>query len=199
MDRFFRLDLPVLVFARNVLVLSLLGLVPLLAVFVLRTPGFAELLLGNGEALRLFLRQVVTNGLPVVFVVNYASLFFFAALAEGRRLGPGLVLLGDPLLRVVLFVGLHALIYPLSADWFGSFGGDRMLALHVVGPTLVRSAQFGNISGVYLYATLAGALPLYAAAMTRMGWLRWPLALGVFALAAALLTGAAELIVRLQG
>lgn len=46
---------------------------------------------------------------------------------------------------------------------FGSFGGDPLQALRVAGPTLVQAAAFGNLSGVYLYATLISALPLHMA------------------------------------
>ena len=68
-------------------------------------------------------------------------------------------------MRVALFIILHAVIYTVSADWFGSFGGSRLTALRVVAPTLAQSALFQNISCVYLYATLVSALPLYVAAI----------------------------------
>lgn len=163
MNRYFATELPFWKFARNTLIVSCLALFSLLAIFVLRTPGFATHLLNSGPAFVRFLRQVVTNGLPVVFLVNYLSFFLFAVGVRARGKGaiPARYLLIDLLLRAVLFIGLHALIYALSADWFGSFGGDPVVALRVVGPTLVRSAYFENISGVYLYATLVGALPLY--------------------------------------
>ena len=70
--------------------------------------------------------------------------------------------------RVAVNVGPHALIYVLSADWYGSFGGDRMQALQVVGPTILNSAFFGNISGVYLYATLVSAVLLYTTAIEQI-------------------------------
>lgn len=110
------------------------------------------------------------------------------------------------------------MIYFISADWFGSFGADRWQALQVVGPPLVRSALFENISGVYLYATLVSALPLYATVMARSlekgtgrpEWLwgfvyKLPgklgpilLALVLFASFTLVLTGAAAVIVKLQ-
>ena len=98
----------------------------------------------------------------------------------------------------------------VSADWFGSFGGSRLTALRVVAPTLARSALFENISGVYLYATLASAVPLYATAFRgkdrffgapfRFRGRTGPVlaALALFVLVAALLTIAAKLIMRLQ-
>lgn len=167
MERYFAIDMPFWRFARNTLVVSCLGLLPLLLLFILRTPGFGAHLLNSGPALSRFLRQVITNGLPVVFAVNYLSFFLYAAGNARRTDGPvpmRLVLIDLPA-RVVLFIVLHAVIYFLSADWFGSFGGDHWQALRVVGPTLVRSALFENISGVYLYATLVSALPLYVSVM----------------------------------
>ena len=160
-----------------------------------------------------FLRQVVTNGLPVVFVVNYVSFFLFAFMqrTDRKHRDPAVFVLLDLSIRAVLFIGLHALIYVFSADWFGSFGGSRATALSVVAPTLARSALFENISGVYLYATMVSALPLYVSAINQSTSLRplvglFPQKTGaaVFALLALLLsvvslTLVAELIAHLQG
>lgn len=171
MQRFFSLEMPFSRFAWNTMLVSLAGLLPLLAIFVALTPGFATALSENRQALERFLRQVVTNGLPVVFVVNYLAFFLYASTnARGnleRR--PGLVLFLDVAARLVAFIVLHILIYVLSADWFGSFGGSRATAIRVVAPTLARSAFFENVSGVYLYATLVSAIPLYVSVIE--GWL----------------------------
>ncbi|MFC3726187.1 hypothetical protein [Neoaquamicrobium sediminum] len=163
MRKHFAINMPALRFARNALVFSLLGLIPVLLAYVILPPGFGTLLLGGGPPLSRFLRQVVTNGLPVVFLLNYVSFFLFAWIVAtpGRSYKLSSIVLADLPVRVLGFVGLHALIYFLSADWFGSFGGSRATALRVVAPTLVRSFLFENISGVYLYATLVSALPLY--------------------------------------
>ena len=167
MEKFFAIDMPALRFTRNTLVFSLLGLFPVLLVYVILTPGFAPMLLGGGAPLSRFLRQVVTNGLPVVFLLNYVSFFLFALIRAnpGRRYNLSFVLVADLPVRVLGFVALHTVIYVLSADWFGSFGGNRITALRTVAPTLVRSFLFENISGVYLYATLVSAVPLYIAAI----------------------------------
>lgn len=209
MKRYFAIDMPVLLFARNTLVFSVLSLVPVLAIFVATTPGFGGMLLGGGLPLARFLRQVVTNGLPVVFVVNYVSFFLFAWMMARPRPGYGikLVFMVDFPVRIVGFVALHAVIYVLSADLFGSFGGSRAAALGVVAPTLTRSILFENISGAYLYATLASALPLYIAAVEnsdKLGGLanRLPgrsgsvlFALALFALSVLALTAFAALLV----
>jgi len=154
-------------FLKNVLLFSLAALLPVLSVYILLSPGFAPALVAGGPALVRFLRQVVTNGLPVVFVVNYVSFFLFAFMqrTDRKHRDPAVFVLLDLSIRAVLFIGLHALIYVFSADWFGSFGGSRATALSVVAPTLARSALFENISGVYLYATMVSALPLYVSAI----------------------------------
>lgn len=212
MERFFSPDLPWLEFMRNTLVISLLGLVPLLLLYVFLTPGFAAHLASGGPVLSRFLRQVLTNGLPVVFVANYVCLFIFATIrTECDQAGLyRLLIVIDLPLRAVVFVFLHAVIYALSAEWFGSFGGSKTTALRVVAPTLAQSALFMNISGVYLYATLLAALPVYADLFDRLQSRTstdtglasrvtpWALALivcGAFALG---LTGLARLIAWLQ-
>ena len=169
MDRFFSISMPAAQFVRNVVLFSFAALLPILLLYVLLAPGFAPSLAAGGAAFMRFLRQVATNGMPVVLAVNYVSFFLFAMTKqpmEGTRDTAFLVLV-DILLRALLFPGLHALIYVLSADWFGSFGGSRATALSVVAPTLARSAFFENISGVYLYATMISALPLYGSAFQQ--------------------------------
>lgn len=167
MQRYFAIQMPAIHFVRNTFVFSLLALVPPLLVFVALTPGFGAMLAGGGPPLERFMRQVITNGLPVVFAVNYVSFFLYAWIVSkpDQRYGITLVLLVDMPVRVFGFIALHAVIYVLSADWFGSFGGSRATALRVVAPTLARSVLFENISGVYLYATLVSALPLYVTAI----------------------------------
>lgn len=167
MERYFALDMPAAQFARNTLIISVLGLVPPLFLYIALTPGFSAHLTAGGPALERFVRQVLTNGVPVVFAVNYAGFFLFAWMVARRPDGRArvLILLIDLPLRVALFFALHAIIYMISADWFGSFGGSRLTALRVVAPTLAKSALFENLSGVYLYATLVSALPLYVAVL----------------------------------
>ena len=177
MDRLFSLDMPFRVFARNTALVSILGLLPLVLLYVALTPGFGGHLAQGGPAMWRFLRQIATNGLPVVFAVNYVAFFLFArmkAAGPGAR-DPALVVPTDMVVRLGVFILLHAAIYVVSADWFNSFGGSRTTALRVVAPTLARAAMFENLSGVYLYATLLGAVPVYAAAIERSPWLR-PLA-----------------------
>ena len=164
MECYFSSSSPGFEFARNTLIASLLGMAPLLILYVFLTPGFAAHLATGGPALSRFLRQIITNGLPVVFAVNYIGFFVFAIIIE-RPNRPNLnrlLFAIDMPLRITVFVFIHAIIYVLSADWFGSFGSSKSTALGVVAPTLARSALFENISGVYLYAVLLASLPVYA-------------------------------------
>ena len=212
MQRFFSTKMPGVKFVMNVLVFSLIGLLPVLLVYVMRAPGFASALMDSGPALSRFLRQVLTNGLPVIFIVNYVGFFLFAVLnaKDTNSRDPAVFILFDVITRVALFLVLHAFIYVLSASWFGSFGGSRATALSVVAPTLARSALFENISGVYLYATLVSALPLYVTAAGKSAILRpfvdlFPRKMGAvsvallaFLSAAVCLTAIAAVILRLQ-
>ena len=212
MHRLFSLELPFTRFLRNVVLVSIAALMPVVLLYVATRPGFGAMILDGGPALSRFLRQIITNGLPVVFIVNYISFFLFAWMNTGSRAkrDPALVVLVDIIARLVAFMLLHALIYVLSADWFGSFAGSRITALSVVAPTLARSALFENISGAYLYATLVSALPLYVGAVERSALFgilarRFPRKSGPFIIAMALfivfvliLSGIAALTVQLQ-
>ncbi|WP_071796162.1 hypothetical protein [Natronohydrobacter thiooxidans] len=162
LDRHFSVHLPFTRFARNVALLSLAGFAPVLALYIALAPGLGPHLWAAGPALGRFARQIVTNGLPVVFVVNALGLILFARL-RARRIAPLPALARDIPARIGAFVALHLAIYPASAMLFGSFGGDPVQALRVTGPTLAQSAGFANLSGVYLYATLVSALPLHMA------------------------------------
>ena len=201
LDRHFSVHLPFTRFARNVALLSLAGLAPVLALYIALAPGLGPHLWGSGPAMGRFARQIVTNGLPVVFVVNALGLILYAQLRD-RRIAPLRALALDIPARVGAFVGLHLAIYPASAMLFGSFGGDPGQALRVVGPTLAQSAGFMNLSGVYLYATLVSALPLHMALVGQaLGQCRPELqrhtqvlaAIGVFAVQVLILTGVARL------
>lgn len=198
-DRHFAGSLTPSRLARNTLLLSLAGLAPSLALYVTLVPGFWGHLIETEGAFSSFARQVLTNGLPVVVLVNAFGFGLFAQLRAGA-LAPGLVLALDAPLRIAIFVALHILIYPGSALAFGSFRGDPLLALRAVGPTLAQAAGFANLSGVYLYATLVSALPLNMALADALARRRFGKRLGleqlivaalaIFGAQALLLTGA---------
>ena len=204
--------MPGMLFLRNVLLFSLAGLIPVLVLYVLLSPGFASALAAGGASLSRFSRQLITNGVPVVVVVNYVGFFLFALSNKqpGSNRDSAIFIAVDVVARIGVFVGLHALIYVLSADWFGSFGGSRATALSVVAPTLARSALFENISGVYLYATLISAVPLYASSIRRSSILRpiaevvpysvghAVMAIAIFGLLAVILTALAAAMISIQ-
>ena len=139
-------------FLRNVLLVSIVGLIPPLALFVFLSPGFSTALSQGGPALLRFLRQVLTNGLPVVFAINYVGFFLYALSKQTERRGDPVSFVAiDVLARLSLFFCLHALIYVLSADWYGSFGATTEIAVilswHQPWLDLLTSRMFlGSIS-----------------------------------------------------
>lgn len=197
-DRHFSTRLPVGRFLRNTALLSLAAVVPVLGLYIARTPGFAGHLAGTEGALGPFLRQILTNGVPVVVAVNWAALILFAR-ARAGAIRPGAALALDFGARIGLFAALNGAVFVASALVFGAFGGDPAQALGALGPTLARAAAFGNLAGVYLYATLVGALPLHmtliATLLAERGhrdapltWLALP-AVGIIAAQLVALTG----------
>lgn len=198
LDRHFAETLPVGVLARNVVFLALAGLVPVLVVYITREPALWAHLRHSPGAGGAFLRQILSNGLPVVVIVTAIGVLMRAQMQRwALRAGAALAL--DMTLRISGFVGLHVVIYPVSALAFGSFGGDPEQALRVLWPTLLQSAGFVNLSGVYLYAVLICALPVQLAVLSRMADLSRSLlgvaALGLIAVQAVVLTGLVRLLI----
>ncbi len=185
-------------FALRVLLLSVAALVPVLALYLAQVPGMATHVLGGGPASTRFLRQVLSNGVPVVFAMNWAALMLLHPARASRPDLPRL-LLADATVRLGLFAGLHVAVFAASAVAFGSFGGDPVQALRVVAPTLGAAAGFGNLSGVYLYAGVLAALPLHAALFQRhlsapQPGLPWLAACVVLGLQVAFLSALARLL-----
>lgn len=102
MHRLFSLELPFPRFLRNVLLVSLLALIPAVLRYIATRPGFGAMLLDGGPALSRFLRQIFTNCLAVVFIVNYISFFLFAWLntkPTGKRDAASIVFVDITALR----------------------------------------------------------------------------------------------------
>ena len=174
LESHFNPEIPFSRFFRNILLLSCFNILPLLLIFILLSSGFLTILATNATAFIRFNRQVLSNGVLVVFVINYIGFFSAKALQTRLRQHPVCYLFLDGCIRAILFIALHALVYVISADLFGSFGGDRLTALQVVGPTLQRAYAFENISSVYLYGTLVGSYALYIAVLApRKSAQRW--------------------------
>ena len=109
LDRHFSVSLPFGRFARNIALLSLAGLVPTLALYIALSPGLWGHLMATDAALARFRRQIVTNGLPVVLILNACSLILFAQL-RARQLCPARALAIDIPARIGAFIALHAVI-----------------------------------------------------------------------------------------
>ena len=166
LERRFGTALPFRRFALNVTLASAGALTVLLPIYALAQPGLWRMLAeGGGPAVGLLLRQIAVNGLPTVVAATWAGAVLLDTWARGR--GPWAVALADTTVRLLVVAILHAATFAVAAHAFGSFGGDRVIALRVVAPTLARAALFENLSGVYLYAVLAIALPMQVAAMRR--------------------------------
>jgi hypothetical protein len=105
----FSTELPFLKFCRNLILLSVFSLLPFLIVFVALTPEFAKMLMTNTAALGRFSRQVVTNGLPAVFVVNYVGFVATSRFCEKANVSARNHILLDGSVRGGVFVGLHVL------------------------------------------------------------------------------------------
>lgn len=188
-------------FLRNLLAVAVGMLALGLILYIFVRPGMAEMLMRGGwPAWRLFLRQGLINGLPVVLLTTWAGAVWHAAI----RIPEVTRGLADPVLRIVAFAVLHVVSYLVAADWFGSFDGDLGTALRTVAPTLARAAFLENISGVYLYAVLVIALPSQVAAIRRgMGnvhpvpmYLLWMIALASSLMAIGILTSVAAALSR---
>lgn len=110
-------------FVLNVLLFSCLGLLPFLVLFISLRPEFWSSLIADPLARGLLLRQVATNGLPVVYLINHVGFALYAG-SSGREDGALRALAIDLPTRIVLFFVAHAAIYAGSARMFGSFGRD---------------------------------------------------------------------------
>lgn len=99
-DQHFSVRLPFTRFARNTALLSLLGLVPVLILYIALIPGFWSHLTTSDAALARFVRQILTNGLPVVFTVNAVSLIMFSR-SRLCIVGPGAALALDFAARTI--------------------------------------------------------------------------------------------------
>lgn len=164
--RLLDVEQPAARFVLRVALVSSGAIAALLCAYLLFRPGALQMIAqGGAPAIALVLRQVAVNGLPVVVAATWAGAVLLGTWARrpGRRAWS--IAIVDGSVRLLVLAAAHALTFILAADMFGSFGGDRLTALRVVAPTLARAAVFENLSGVYLYASLAIALPMQVEAM----------------------------------
>lgn len=168
LDNYFSRELPLYRFAGNVIVFSLASIFTVLCLYVLRTSGLLIQLTTDALARQQFVLQLLTNGLPVVVVVNYAGASF-VQYSLGRQTphqsqSIGDLLLREAIIKVLLFIALTILIYLIFAIYRGAFVGSPALALRAVRPTLVNALFFQNLTSVYLYSVAISSFPLFVVA-----------------------------------
>ena len=148
---------------------SLIGLCLATGFYILTYPALRAGLMDDPMLLNAFTRQIIASGLLIVFVINligFANYRAFAARGPDGR-STAAVLGADLFTRGFLFFGMHVISYYLAAEYYGSFGGNTLLALQVVAPTLAAAAWMGNLSGVYLWATAISALPFFMVVLAQ--------------------------------
>lgn len=170
MDRYFHPGITFFKMLKNTLLFSVASLILLLALYMSLVPGFFNSIWNDEMSRAPFIRQIFTNGLPVVFIVNYVGFsLYLSSSRPGKFAGSAVrVLALDVFARMLLFCLLTAIVYLGSAHLFGSFSGDMWQAVRAVGPTITLAATFGNLSGVYVYAAAISAFPLFIAALIEL-------------------------------
>ncbi|MGY6644004.1 MAG: hypothetical protein ACXIVD_02190 [Salinarimonas sp.] len=162
-------DIGWLRFALQSFVLSVIGLLLATGFYILTYPALRAGLMDDPMLLNAFLRQIIASGLLIVFVINtigFANYRAFVARGNDGR-STAAVLGADLFTRGLLFFGMHVISYYLAAEYYDSFGGNTLLALQVVAPTLAGAAYMGNLSGVYLWATAISALPFFMVVLAQ--------------------------------
>ena len=156
-------------FALQSFALSMIGLLLATGFYILTYPALRAGLMDDPMLLNAFLRQIMASGLLIVFVINAIGFANYRAFVtrgnDGRSTAA--VLGADLFTRGFLFFGMHAISYYLAAEYYGSFGGNPLIALQVVAPTLAGAAHMGNLSGVYLWATAISALPFFMVVLAQ--------------------------------
>ncbi|MGO7860209.1 hypothetical protein ACC676_01155 [Rhizobium ruizarguesonis] len=175
-DNYFGYSQNVLIFVRNIFLLSLSSMTIMLIGFSFAVPEFGYLFVHNADARYYFVRGILTEGLITIFVVNWFATNIEVSLRRSKLfsvVGFPFLLAADVLLRILIFSATVAFIYLLSSSWFGSFSGSKLAALRAVQPTLKDAVYFSNITGAYLYASAIAGLPLFVSAVIDL-MQRWP-------------------------
>lgn len=181
-DHYFSADMPAFRFLRNVLALTLIGLIGAVLQYVIYVEGFWASLTSDGYARGAFLRQVATTGLPMVLAANLIAAVVYVWLRRGfgARASGLPVMVFDFAVRMGAFVAVMYVTYRISAQWWGAFRGSVDTAMNVVGPTLQAALRFENLTSAYLLAVMLGAIPMFVAGsldvMSRFPRLATPVA-----------------------
>ncbi len=162
---YFGKDTPAWHFFATVAGFTLASLAVVLVAYLFKTPGFYTQLTSNWTALLEFAKQFLLNGFIVTFVVNYVAFSAYALVLRRfaeLSLATGLLtLVGDVVVKILLFILVTGLTYLAFATAFGSFGGDVRGALDAVIPTIEPALRFENLTGVYLYSVTMSSLPIF--------------------------------------
>lgn len=167
MDVFISASLPAAAFLKNMAVLTLVGLVGAVVQYVIWVDGFFLSLISDSYALRAFLGQILTTGLPMVFGANLlAGMVYMTVRQSAPDLAGGVIIFVlDIVTRLIVFCALMYGTYYLSASALGAFQGNVNNALNAVLPTLSAALRFENLTSAYLLATVLGSVPLFVAAI----------------------------------
>lgn len=168
-------DEPALKFLRRVLVISAISVLMLLFVYSARVPELlVQVRTRDGVSLTWgpIIRHILLNGLTVVFTVNYVSYSLYPWTItwlekDVTAVRAVLVSIFDIILRISLYFVSSAIVYSLFAKYFGSFGGSVETAVSSTFTTFLYSVSLGNMAGVYFYAAIVGAFPIYTLAIAR--------------------------------
>ncbi|MEM9311509.1 MAG: hypothetical protein AAGA34_08685 [Pseudomonadota bacterium] len=155
----------------NVLLLSALSLAAVNFVYWTNTGGFQNQF-ATGASTRVFLSQLVFDGLLKVFIVNWIAMLayesYITRIASFGLVGcMGLVMM-DVVLRLGLFLLVSAVIWSGFVAIFGSFQGDFQSAYEALPQTVRGATSFGNLTGTYIYANAIGALPMLLVVTLRI-------------------------------
>ncbi|MEP3259963.1 MAG: hypothetical protein ABJN26_22590 [Stappiaceae bacterium] len=166
-DVFVNATLPAITFLKNILVLTLVGVGGAVFQYVIWVEGFSYSLATDLYALRAFIAQVLTTGIPMVFGANFlAAMVYITCRQRAPEMASGLPLfMFDLAARILAFCSLMFVTYYFSASVLGAFQGNTDTALKAVLPTLYTALQFENLTSTYLLATVLGSVPLFVAAV----------------------------------
>ena len=164
LKHYFSLRLPAHKFIVNVALLTSASVAILVCIYMMRTSGFFTQLSSDTYARQLFFTQLIFNGLVVTYIINHIAFSFYSPVIERvdtlATMGSIIVVVGDVLLKIVLFAVVTAASYIAFAS-YGSFGGSMTAAVHAVLPTIISGLHFENLTGGYLYAVAFSSLPIF--------------------------------------
>lgn len=152
-------------FLRTVLISVLCGFAVFLIAYLTMVTGFARQIVNDGFAMWRVAQSVLIYGLPVAFLCAYMSFFLQGLLLDRIERSSVKILIFylifDVAVRLAVFALLSVLVFAYFAQFHGRFGGSVLSAVRVVPATIASAATFSNIAGVYFYAAMFSAFPLF--------------------------------------